>query len=59
MTNDKTSAAAQSGFMARLGHLGRMSAFFFTAGFAYPNVMVEGIDIARLDAETKAKGKKP
>lgn len=59
MTHDKTSAASQSGYMARLGQLGRMSAFFMTAGFAYPNVMVEGVDIAKLDAATKAKTLKP
>ena len=58
MTYDKTSATSQSGYMARLSHLGRVSAFFLTAGFAYPNVMVEGVDIAKLDADTKAKVKK-
>lgn len=58
MTHDKTSAMSQSAAMARLCHVGRLSAFFATAGFAYPNVMTEGIDIARLDADTKAKAKK-
>ena len=44
--------------MARLSHLGRISAFLLTAGFAYPNVMAEGIDIAKLDTNTKTKAKK-
>ena len=30
-----------------LGKVGRMTAFFFTAGFAYPNVMTEGMDLAK------------
>ena len=59
MTHDKTSAMSQSGYMARLSHVGRISAFILTAGFAYPNVMAEGVDIAKLDADTKAKAKKP
>ncbi len=58
MTHDKTSATSQSGYMARLSHVGRISAFFLTAGFAYPNVMAESIDIAKLDADTKARAKK-
>ncbi len=45
--NTPTSAVeTASGPMALLGRLGRMIVFFLTAGFAYPNVWVEGMDIS-------------
>jgi hypothetical protein len=52
MTHEKTSAKSHSSAMARLGHLGRVSVFFLTAGFAYPNVMVEGMDLTRIQGNT-------
>ena len=39
-----------------MGKLGRMIAFFFTAGFAYPNVMTEGMDLTKIQ---KAANKPP
>jgi hypothetical protein len=36
-----------------LGHLGRMAVFFCTAGFAYPNVMIEGLDPTAIQALTQ------
>jgi hypothetical protein len=53
MTHEKTSATSQSSAMARLAHLGRVSVFFLTAGFAYPNVMVEGLDLTRIQGDTE------
>jgi hypothetical protein len=53
MTDDKTSATSQSSAMARLAHWGRFSIFLLTAGFAYPNVMVEGMDLTRIQGDTE------
>jgi len=53
MTHDKTSGAPQSRAMAKLGYLGRVSVFFLTAGFAYPNVFVEGLDLTKIQGETQ------
>lgn len=53
MTHEKTSATSQSRAMARLAHLGRFSIFVLTAGFAYPNVMVEGMDLTRIQGDTE------
>lgn len=39
--------------MARLAHWGRFSIFLLTAGFAYPNVMVEGMDLTRIQGDTE------
>ena len=39
--------------MARLAHLGRISLFFLTAGFAYPNVFVEDMDLTRIQGDTE------
>ena len=36
-----------------LAQLGRMVVFFCTAGFAYPNVMIEGLDPTALQAATE------
>lgn len=58
MTYEKTSGTSPSSGMARLGRLGRVSAFFVTAGFAYPNVFVENIDVSKLDAKNKIKTEK-
>jgi hypothetical protein len=53
MTYEKTSATSQSSAMAKLAHLGRVSLFFLTAGFAYPNVMVEDMDLTRIQGDTQ------
>jgi len=58
MTNEKTSGTPPSGGSAILGRLGRFSLFLVTAGFAYPNVFVENIDTAKLDAKHKINTKK-
>jgi hypothetical protein len=58
MTNEKTSGPPTSGGMAMLGRLGRFSLFLVTAGFAYPNVFVENVDFASLDAKHKINTKK-
>jgi hypothetical protein len=39
-----------------LSRLGRMIAFFLTAGFAYPNVMTDGMDLTKIQ---KAANKPP
>ena len=39
-----------------LSTLGRMIAFFLSAGFAYPNVMTEGMDLTKIQ---KAANKPP
>lgn len=38
-----------------LGRIGRMFLFFMTAGFAYPNVMIEGLDPTAIQAATMGK----
>ena len=49
MSQDKTVAvAAIPPFIHTFGHWGRFFAFLFTAGFAYPNVMTEGMDYTKL-----------
>ncbi len=59
MTNEKISGPPPSRVMAGLGRLGRFSLFFASAGFAYPNVFVENIDIAKLDVKHQTKTTKP
>jgi hypothetical protein len=59
MTHEKTSGTLASRGMACLGRLGRVAVFFGTAGFAYPNVFTENIDIAKLDAKHKIQAQKP
>ena len=41
-------------FADSLSRLGRMIAFFLTAGFAYPNVMTEGMDLAKIQKAANA-----
>ena len=53
MTQAKTSAPLQSRARAKLAHLGRFSIFLLTAGFAYPNVMVEGMDLTAIQGNTE------
>ena len=36
-----------------LGHIGRMIAMVFTAGFAYPNAFVEGMDCTAIQKQTQ------
>lgn len=36
-----------------LGHIGRMIAMICTAGFAFPNAFVEGMDCTGIQAETQ------
>ena len=59
MSHEKTSGPPPSRGMAMIGRLGRFSLFFATAGFAYPNVFTENVDIAKIDAEYKIKTEKP
>lgn len=40
-------------FIDRLARWGRVTAFLLTAGFMYPNVMVEGMDLTKIQAETE------
>jgi hypothetical protein len=58
MTLPKSAASKQVTFADRLAHGGRMVGFFLTAGFAYPNVFVEGLNLTKLDAKTKADAAK-
>lgn len=58
MTDEKSSGTPPSGGMAVLNRLVRISIFFLTAGFIYPNVWVENIDNAKLDAEHKINANK-
>ena len=53
MKHDKTRATSPSRAMARLSHLGRASVFFLTAGFAYPNVFVEDMDLTKIQGATE------
>ncbi len=36
-----------------LGHVGRMIAMVFTAGFAYPRAFVEGMDCTAIQKQTQ------
>ncbi len=58
MTLPKSAAFKQTTFSDRLAHGGRMVGFFLTAGFAYPNVFVENLDLTKLDAKSKADAAK-
>lgn len=53
MTHQQTAAKSQTRAMARLAHLGRFSIFLLTAGFAYPNVMVEDLDLTKIQGATE------
>jgi hypothetical protein len=55
MTYEKTSVPPPSSGIARLG---RFALFFASAGFAFPNVFVENVDVAELDAKHKIITKK-
>ena len=37
----------------RLAHWGRVAVFLLTAGFAYPNVFVEGMDLTKIQGDTE------
>jgi len=52
MSQDKTAAFVPT-ISHFLAHLGRMVVFFCTAGFAYPNVMIEGLDPTAIQALTQ------
>ena len=54
MTYEKTSGPQPSSGIARLG---RFALFFASAGFAFPNVFVENIDVTKLDAKHKINTK--
>ncbi len=58
MTLLASAASKRVTFADRLAHGGRMVGFFLTAGFAYPNVFVENLDLTKLDAKSKAAGDK-
>jgi hypothetical protein len=58
MTYENTGALPPSSGMAKLGRLGRFSMFFITAGFAYPNVFVENVDVTKLDAQYQLRAAK-
>ncbi len=54
MSQDKEVAAAVvPTFTQTLGKVGRTVAFFCTAGYAYPNVLVEGLDPTAIQAKTQ------
>ena len=53
MTYEKTAAKSQSRTMSGISRLGRVSAFFLTAGFAYPNVFVEGMNLTQIQGKTE------
>ena len=59
MTYEKTIGPPPSSGKSGLGRLGRFSLFFASAGFAYPNVFVENIDLTKLDAQYKINAAKP
>ncbi len=42
-----------SAAMQVLGRISRTSVFFLTAGFAYPNVWIEGMDPSATQGKTK------
>lgn len=42
-----------SAAMQLLGRIGRTIAFFLTAGFAYPNVWIEGMDPSAIQGRTE------
>ncbi len=58
MTLPASAASKRVTFADRLAQGGRMVGFFLTAGFAYPNVFVENLDLTKLDAKSKAAGDK-
>jgi len=58
MTYEKTGGPLPSRGTGMLSRIGRFSLFFATAGFACPNVFVENIDVAKLDALNKIKTEK-
>ena len=62
MTQQKSAASPApqhvAGFADRLAHWGRVALFLLTAGFMYPNIMSEGVDIAKIDADNEAAAKK-
>ena len=62
MTQQKSAASPApqhvASFADRLAHWGRVALFLLTAGFMYPNVMVEGVDIDEIDADNAKALKK-
>ncbi len=53
MSQDKKAVDAAIPAVSLLGGLWRKLAFFCTAGFAYPNAMVEGLDPTAIQASTQ------
>ena len=51
--NDAVAVAIIPSFTSTLSRVGRMIAFFCTAGFAYPNVMMEGLDSTAIQAKSQ------
>ncbi len=58
MTIEKTNGTPPSRAMANLSRLGRVSVFFMSAGFAFPNVFVENLDVTKIDAKNRAQNVK-
>ena len=58
MTLPESAASKRVTFADRLAHGGRIAGFFLTAGFAYPNVFVENLDLTKLGAKGKAASEK-
>ncbi len=53
MENQNKTAGTELDGKLTIGRLGRMVVFFLTAGFAYPNVFIEGLDPTRIQGETQ------
>ena len=55
MADQKQAAETEYDGTWTIGRIGRIIMFFLTAGFMYPNVLIEGIDPTKIQGETQGE----
>lgn len=55
MSQDESNAPLPSDILRRLARLGRFVLFLCTAGWAFPHVCTEGMDLTKLQNEHMAR----
>ncbi len=55
MSQPASTASLSTTVIRKLARLGRFILFLCTAGWAYPHVCTEGMDLTRIQNEQKAK----
>ena len=55
MSQSEATASVAGNILRKLGRLGRFIIFLCTAGWAFPHVCTEGMDLTRIQNEHMAK----